>query len=32
MTGAFTTVLGPIANAAHVVGLIMGVALGVFKY
>jgi GlpG protein len=28
MTGVF----GPIANAAHVVGLIMGVALGVFKY
>ena len=27
-----TGVLGPIANAAHVVGLIMGVALGVFKY
>ena len=28
MTGVF----GPIANAAHVVGLIMGVAFGVFKY
>jgi GlpG protein len=28
MTGVF----GPIANAAHVVGLIMGVALGVFKF
>jgi GlpG protein len=27
-----TGVLGPIANAAHVVGLITGVALGVFKY
>jgi GlpG protein len=32
MTGVLTTMLGPIANAAHVVGLIMGVALGVFKY
>jgi GlpG protein len=28
MTGVF----GPIANAAHVVGLIMGVALGVLRY
>ena len=28
MTGVF----GPIANAAHVVGLIAGVAFGVFKY
>ena len=28
MTGMF----GPIANAAHVVGLIMGVALGVLRY
>ena len=28
MTGIF----GPIANAAHVVGLIMGVALGVLRY
>jgi GlpG protein len=32
MTGAFDSITGPIANAAHVVGLITGVALGVFKY
>ncbi len=32
MTGAFTGVVGNIANAAHVVGLLVGVAFGVFRF
>ena len=27
-----TGVVGPVANAAHVMGLVVGVALGVFRY
>jgi GlpG protein len=32
MTGSFTSVIGSIANAAHLAGLVVGVAFGVFRF
>ena len=32
LTGAFAGVIGSIANAAHLAGLVVGVAFGVFRF
>ncbi len=32
MTDSMSSLIGPVANAAHVMGLVVGVTLGVFRY